>query len=86
MADNVVTMTGKPVEMPAPLGKVSEDTVAMLEVALAAAKSGLVNGAAIVLAFDGATAEYSASGFIGGCDVVGALEMLKAEIMSLDSE
>lgn len=57
-----------------------ESVVAVLERLLERARSGAVQGVAVVSVSDRQVADWTTAGFVHGFDVVGALEIMKVDL------
>jgi hypothetical protein len=77
MSDTVVSLWGQPVGVREP----SPALVQELERLLEAARSGEIIGGGFVLLHADATASWVMAGRMGGFSVLGALEMVRAELI-----
>ena len=64
--------------------EVIESTVVALEDALEAARAGEIIGVAIAMLYHKGIGGYSVCGRVGGYNMLGALEMAKAEIVAVN--
>jgi hypothetical protein len=82
MTDNVAPLFGGPRHV----REVNEIAVAALEEALEAARSGEVVGVVIARLHHDNLSSYQIAGKIGGYGIIGALEVVKAELTHLHIE
>jgi hypothetical protein len=77
MSGNVISLNGGPTGEP----QVAESCVIVLRELLARAEAGDITGVCAAVVHCDGLASYHIGGFVGGYSAIGALELLKAELI-----
>lgn len=80
MSENVISLNGKPIGK----NEVSKVCVDTLREMLQSAESGELTGVAVVGLHSNGEASYHIVGQVGGFSMVGALDIIKAELVDIN--